>query len=175
MKKMIVCLVLCGFLISGCTGTFQLTNTVYDFHRKQTKWVDEIIFFAFIIIPVYEVSWFVDGLILNSIEFWTGERLIAAAVDATDRQIASSESDVLVKHNKKDNSYVIQTKTATSPIFRIERNGKHIVITDAQHKILYRALKSADGGLLIYDDAGNCIQTVPAESFASLKLNGRGI
>ena len=43
------------------------------------KWVNELVFAACCILPVYEITLFADAIVLNSIEFWTGKKLIANA------------------------------------------------------------------------------------------------
>ena len=38
---------------------------------------NELIFFAFWIVPVYEVTIFFDAILFNSIEFWGGNNPVA--------------------------------------------------------------------------------------------------
>ncbi len=60
-------------VVSGCFGSFPLTNIIYDWNGGfGSKWVRWLIFLGLIIIPVYEIALIVDALILNTIEFWTG-------------------------------------------------------------------------------------------------------
>ena len=57
---------------TGCYGPFSLTNDVYTWNCKTgSKWSNELVFLAFVIIPVYGVTLLVDGIVLNSIEFWS--------------------------------------------------------------------------------------------------------
>ena len=49
------------------------TDVMESDHRS--KFVNELVFFAFWILPVYEVSGLADLLVLNSIEFWSGKIL----------------------------------------------------------------------------------------------------
>jgi Domain of unknown function (DUF3332) len=60
---------------SGCMGTFALTKTLYGFNSSVTdsKFINNVIFWAFLILPVYSISFFIDGAVLNLIEFWTGK------------------------------------------------------------------------------------------------------
>jgi hypothetical protein len=71
-------------LMSSCIGSFNLFNKVLSWNRNATnsKWVNELIFLSLTIIPVYEFSYFLDLLLFNSLEFWTGKSPIAG-VDAT--------------------------------------------------------------------------------------------
>ncbi|MCD4736889.1 MAG: DUF3332 domain-containing protein [Bacteroidales bacterium] len=58
---------------TGCIGSFKLTNGLYDWNTGLNgKAVQELVFVAFVIIPVYGVTLFIDAIVLNSIEFWGG-------------------------------------------------------------------------------------------------------
>jgi hypothetical protein len=59
-------------MLQQCMGSFALTNKVYDFNKSVgSKFVNEMVFFAFLVIPVYVATLFIDGVILNAVEFWT--------------------------------------------------------------------------------------------------------
>ena len=78
MKKIInfsVMLVAASILFSSCIGSFQLTSKVKNYNDNiGSKWVNELVFVAFCIVPVYELAALADALVLNSIEFWTGKK-----------------------------------------------------------------------------------------------------
>lgn len=64
--------------LQSCIGSFSLTSKVYRWNRGLgNKFVQEVVFLAANIIPVYSVSLFADGVILNLIEFWTGSNPVA--------------------------------------------------------------------------------------------------
>ena len=66
-------LVASSFMFQSCLGSFSLTNKVLSWNRNvSNKFVNEVVFFAFWILPVYEVTAVADLLVLNSIEFWSG-------------------------------------------------------------------------------------------------------
>jgi hypothetical protein len=69
-------------LASACFGSFGLTRKVYGFNSRisQDKWGREGVFLLLNIpfIPVYGLATMFDSLFFNSVEFWTGETLIAA-------------------------------------------------------------------------------------------------
>lgn len=70
---------------SSCIGSFTLTNKLLDWNRQAgNKIVNEIVFFAFWILPVYEVSALADIVVLNSIEFWSGNNPIAKGTKVID-------------------------------------------------------------------------------------------
>lgn len=70
---------LCGSMcLTSCIGSFQLTNKLLSWNRNiGNKFVNELVFIAFWILPVYEVSGLADIVVLNSIEFWSGENPVA--------------------------------------------------------------------------------------------------
>lgn len=74
-----VVLALAGSLfMTSCIGSFQLTNKLLNWNRTiGNKFVNELVFVAFWILPVYEVSGLADLLVLNSIEFWSGTNPVA--------------------------------------------------------------------------------------------------
>lgn len=77
-KKLIIpiaLLLLTSLSFQSCIGSFSLTNKVLQWNRNvSNKFVNELVFFAFWILPVYEVTSISDLLIINSIEFWSGNK-----------------------------------------------------------------------------------------------------
>ena len=67
---------------SGCWGSFNLTGKVYDWNGHfDSKWVSWLIFLAFIILPVYGLLLFIDALIINTIEFYSGKNPVQRSAD----------------------------------------------------------------------------------------------
>ena len=58
----------------GCFGTFQLTKKVYDFNRtiSHDKWMRWFTFLIFSFVPIYGISFAIDVIFANSVEFWSG-------------------------------------------------------------------------------------------------------
>ena len=100
MKKTLrnsVLLLAAACMMSSCIGSFQLTNKVKDWNDSLAdKWTNEVVFLAFHIVPVYQICTFADAVVFNSVEFWTGERLVA---DAGERQMIRNSfgKDVEIK------------------------------------------------------------------------------
>lgn len=70
---------------SSCIGSFAMTNRVLDWNKQvSNKFVNELVFFAFWILPVYEVTALADVLVLNSIEFWSGSNPMSASTKVVD-------------------------------------------------------------------------------------------
>lgn len=74
-----VALLLSASLVtSSCIGSFSLTGKLLKWNRNiNSKFVNELVFFAFWVLPVYEVCALSDILVLNSIEFWSGSNPMA--------------------------------------------------------------------------------------------------
>ena len=77
--KVATILLIAGSLTcSSCIGSFSLSNKLLSWNQSiGSKFVNELVFFAFWIVPVYEVSLLADTLVLNSIEFWSGDNPVA--------------------------------------------------------------------------------------------------
>lgn len=74
-----------SLLFSNCIGSFSLTKSVINWNKGVgNKFVNELVFFAFWILPVYEVTSIADLLVLNSIEFWSGKNPMNASVKTVD-------------------------------------------------------------------------------------------
>ena len=70
---------------SSCIGSFAMTNKVLSWNKQVgNKFVNELVFFAFWILPVYEVTSIADLLVINTIEFWSGNNPMSASTKAVD-------------------------------------------------------------------------------------------
>lgn len=77
-------LLMAGVLLtSSCVGSFGLFNKLASWNKDATnvKFLNELIFL--IISPAYAVCSVVDVLVLNTIEFWTGDNPMAQRVGDT--------------------------------------------------------------------------------------------
>ncbi len=106
MKRTIAVLVLMAFLpvsTTGCFGGFQLTRKVYQFNREVSpdKWVRELVFLAMAIFPVYGAATFLDAVIFNSIEFWTGNNPVLAKA-GTSRKITTADGTAILTRTSEN-------------------------------------------------------------------------
>ena len=95
MKKRILTLGLAGLLLGGslslqgCYGSFTLTKKLYNWNGTLgNKWVKSIVFFVFNVVPAYPLCGFIDAVVLNLVEFWTGSNPMAAAQTHMDKSYA---------------------------------------------------------------------------------------
>lgn len=75
MKKALFAAVLSVGLLSSCLGPNKLFNKLHDWNLEATenRWANEGIFFVCNIVPVYALFYVADIVVLNSIEWWSGE------------------------------------------------------------------------------------------------------
>lgn len=97
-----------GLVQTGCFGTFALTRKVYEFNDSlDNKFVKTIVFYAFNIVPVYGVAGFVDVVVLNLLEFWTGSNPMAMQEGEIEKQVIQlDDKEYLVIATK--NSFEVQ-------------------------------------------------------------------
>lgn len=107
MKK-IKCLFLAIFFMifstfnNSCLGPFKLTHKTYDWNNSiGDKWANNVVFWALLIIPVYEVVVFLDTCIFNVIEFWGGTNPISMNEgDEEIRIVESGNKEYMIKATK---------------------------------------------------------------------------
>ncbi|MDE5872092.1 MAG: DUF3332 domain-containing protein, partial [Muribaculaceae bacterium] len=88
MKKVFLTAALAALFCSSltsCMGKFALTRNLYAWNEQvSNKFVNEVLFVAFWILPVYEVCGIADLLVLNTIEFWSGDNPLTASTKVVD-------------------------------------------------------------------------------------------
>src|SRR4030042_948375 len=96
-------------LQTGCYGSFGLTKKVYEFNGSVgDKFINTIVFWAFCIIPVYWVAGFLDIVIFNLLEFWTGSNPIAMNEGDIDQQILKSGDREYMITTTRNNIHIEQ-------------------------------------------------------------------
>lgn len=106
-KMTLACAVLAGSLLfTSCIGSFKLWNNLKDWNQGvSNKFVNELLFIALHIVPVYEIAYLADVLVLNSIEFWSGSNPVASNET---KEIKGENGEYLVQTN--ENGYTITNK-----------------------------------------------------------------
>lgn len=113
MKKTILTVALAALLCSSmtsCMGKFALTRNLYAWNDQvSNKFVNEVLFVAFWILPVYEVCGLADLLVLNTIEFWSGDNPLTASTKTVDTE----HGRYLVKCDGKGYDITLETTGET--------------------------------------------------------------
>ena len=152
--KMAATVMICGsFLFSSCIGSFGLHSKLVSWNQGiGTKFVNELVYLAFNIIPVYGVCYLADALVINSIEFWSGSNPMASIGD--------------VKKVKGENGYSITKEGETASmelIYNKELNTWNVV---------------ADGvstELLQMNNDGTAQMTLPNGEEMTVTLDAQGV
>ena len=114
--KVIALLSVSSFLLTGCFGSMALTKKVHNWNQGASgnKFVQSLLFWGMIIVPVYPITLFVDAVFLNTVEFWSGSNPIA---------MADGDREVQVVTNENNETFEI---TATKNRFDIKQiEGQH--------------------------------------------------
>ncbi len=148
----LICTLGVSLLSTSCIGSFALTNKLMDWNRGVgNKFVNELIFFAFWVVPVYEVSALADILVINSIEFWSGSNPVAQGRSVIDGQdgrylvdcdgkgyTITSENDgsvVRLDFNEDEKSWSATANGQTTKLFSfVDENTVSIISADGNYR-----------------------------------------
>src|SRR5690606_39137109 len=74
---------------TACLCSFNLTQNIHEWNSNATdnKFVNNLLFWVMCIIPVYGVGVFLDAVIFNLVEFWSGSNPIAMEAGEVEKQI----------------------------------------------------------------------------------------
>lgn len=154
-----------SLMLQSCIGSFALTNKVLNWNRQVgDKWVNELVFFAFWVLPVYELSILADVLVINSIEFWSGENPVVAEtkiIDGKDaKYMVQSDENGYTITNLSDQSQYRFNFDASDRSWSIEKDGveqKFMTFVDDNHvKMLtpegdFRTVELSAQGVMAYE------------------------
>lgn len=108
-----------SMMMQSCIGSFALFNKVKNWNdHVGDKFVNELVFVAMWILPVYELSFAADLFILNSIEFWSGTN--PALAQAETKVVDGKDAQYLVARDAT--GYTI-TNTTTKHVTRFNFNA----------------------------------------------------
>lgn len=123
-------------VMSSCIGSFSLTNKLKDWNMGiGNKFVNELVFVCMHIVPVYEISIMADVLVLNSIEFWTGNSALSKNVG--DSKIVKNSKGEDVKITVNENGYNLSNgETAMNLIFDENDNSWSVEYNNQINKLM---------------------------------------
>jgi hypothetical protein len=165
---MVAILLLC-FVTTGCTGSFNLTKKVYNFHRSQSdKWYDELLFLVCVIVPVYGISTFADAIVFNSIEFWTGDNPIDMAKTETQmKNVKAGKTEATLSYNTNNDQITITSKD--HPTVVLEKTDKLVLAKNDKGEVLYGSKMNDQGELVLYDRDLQVVKKFTPDEIASIK------
>lgn len=155
-----------SMMMQSCIGSFALFNKVKSWNDQVgDKFVNEIVFVAMWILPVYELSFAADLFILNSIEFWSGTNPALAEVkviDGKDAQylVASNEDGYVITNmttkqqtrfnfNAEDNSWWLENNGEEVKLFSyVDDSHISVLMRDGN----YQTVELSQQGVLAYQE-----------------------
>ncbi len=162
--KMAATIMICGaFLFSSCIGSFGLHSRFIDWNQGiGNKFVNELVFFVFNIIPVYEVCYLADILVINSIEFWGGSNPMASVGD--------------VKRVKGENgNYLVETLENGYSITKEGEDVSMELIYDNELNTWNVVAGGVSTELLQMNNDGTASMTLPNGEKLTVTLDAQGV
>ena len=126
--KLAATVMVCGaFLFSSCIGSFGLHSKLLNWNQGiGNKFVNELVFLAFNIIPVYGICYLADALVINSIEFWSGSNPMASIGEV--KKVKGENGNYLVETLENGYSITKEGETASMDlIYNKEANTWNVV------------------------------------------------
>lgn len=134
-------LVLIG-ISSNCLGNNALSSKIWRWNKRAVgnKYINNVIFWVLAAIQVYSISLFIDVVVLNTIQFWTGSNPLAMAPGETETQIVKYEGkkyQLTASQNRMEflaleeptagqpKHFVMQFEPETKTWFEIRDGKKH--------------------------------------------------
>lgn len=151
---------------SSCIGSFKMYNSLMSWNKQVgNKFVNELVFIAFWILPAYEISFLADVVVLNSIEFWSGNNPVAKGTKVIDgqdgRYLVECDGKGYTITSENDGSVVRLDFDSADKSWSVEADGKsvklmsfvddtHVNMLDANGD--YRLIELSDAGVLAYQE-----------------------
>lgn len=148
--------------MSSCVGSFSLFNKLASWNKNATgnNILNEIIFI--VISPAYAICTMVDALVLNSIEFWTGDNPVASRIGTT--KMVEGEDGLMYAVKYLKNGYEI-----TKP------NGEVVSFNyDKKTKTWSQSANGIDVKLFSFNDNGTINAYLPTGTYC-LTLDEAGL
>lgn len=96
--------------IAGCYGSFALTKKLYDWNGNAgDKWMDTVVMWVLMWVPVYSACGFIDVVVLNTIEFWTGSNPVTMQEGQQKTQFAANNGKTYKIVSQKNNLSITET------------------------------------------------------------------
>jgi len=170
MKKnkfvVVISVLLSCAVFSSCIGSFTLTNKVLKWNKNvSSKFVNEVVFICFHIIPVYEVAIFADAVVLNTIEFWSGSNPVTASVknikgDKGNYKVETSQKGYKIT-NEETKGVVVLSFNKANRSWSAKTNGKSVTFmtfVDDTHVKMYGSsavVELSQAGAFAYQAVAN--------------------
>ena len=147
-----------ALLTTSCVGSFSLFNRVAKWNMRATnsKFLNEIIFL--LISPAYVVCTTVDALVLNTIEFWTGNNPLAQKV-GTIQDVLGQDGRYYAVTTLKDGYEIKNPEGETIRFIYDKKTNSWSQIQDGKQTEVFRF--NEDGTIQAHLNDGSTIRVTP--------------
>ena len=154
--------ILWSMTLSSCLGSFKVTKKLYEWNDGiNTKLGKNAVFWLLVIIPIYEIFLFVDIIVLNLIEFWSGgdpmsmnegdiEEQLVMGKDGNNYKVTATKNrfDILqldgqncgveqsFVYNPEDRSWSHVKNGVENKLVGLNKDGLNLVINSPTEKII---------------------------------------
>ena len=155
LRRAAVLALLASTLTSACFGSFNLTRKVWTFNKtvSSDKFVQELVFLGFAILPVYDIAGAIDALVANTIEFWTGQNPISMSSTKLDnnttlKSVTTEANGVRTMTVKAFRSDTMVSATTMQYVEGADRVTFKTVLLDGR-KLTRVVARDGDGNLYV--------------------------
>lgn len=113
LSRIVALLVIAVMLVNlaGCYGSFSLTRKLYTWNGSLgDKWINTVVFWILLILPAYEATSFIDFVVLNTVEFWTGSNPLAMQEGVKEVKYVSNEGKTYQIELTKNKMKILETQ-----------------------------------------------------------------
>lgn len=151
-----------SILFSSCIGSFNLSNKLLNWnHSIDSKFVNELVFVALWIVPVYEICFLADILVINSIEFWSGNN----PVDVSEVKQVQGKNGIMYTIETQKDGYHIEDENG------VEMN----LVYDKDTKTWSVATETEEHKLFKYEDDNNVTVYLQNGEEQNVELSAQGV
>lgn len=152
----------CSLAFTSCIGSFTLTKRVLEWNSQvSNKFVNELVFFAFWFLPVYEVTALADIFVLNSIEFWSGNNPMQASTKVVDTE----HGRYMIKSDKTGYDIICQTTGEKTRLNYISDTHTWSIVKNDGEEIPF----------MTFIDSNHVKMITPKGDFNIYELSGEGV
>lgn len=160
MKRTVACAVLLSLtpFFTGCYGAFPLTKAIYRANGQIDNVIlKNVVFWAFIIVPVYGIGALADAVVFNLIDFWSGKKIhISSATD--------EHGNLFVLTPSADGRGAVLTVSCDgrvlSEVSFVRTSDTVCDVRGADGALLGQALRTAQGGIQLTDAKGILVTSI---------------
>ena len=157
----VVALLAAAPFLTNCYGAFPLTHAVYKANGDiDNDLLRQVVFWVFVIVPVYEVAAFADAVAFNLIDFWTGEGVDFSST--TDQQ--GNTVTLRPTENGREAVLTVSRDGKTLQELRFVRASDAVCnVYDAKGALMGKAMRTPSGELRLTDAQDRTVTLVSAD------------